>query len=276
MEERQKRIIKLAVGVALGILLYAGWIFAPGVRAGMGDGHRTDGGVFWDRMDLEVFYRLNGSLAEPGPWRDALAMANNRWFDLVPAAVMFVIYSFFVYSVGGRERRRRIVLGAFMLIWMLVSVQAMSKLAFRFDRTSPTETEGVSPAIRISKLYEGRIKDASSSSFPGDHATVLLLFTGFTSYYGRRKRYIIPATATAIVFSLPRVFSGGHWLSDIIVGSGSTALVFLPIAFYTPLTDKCVAVLDRPVNAICDFLGIFIPALRADRAAKADQSNPAP
>ncbi|MDP6046036.1 MAG: phosphatase PAP2 family protein, partial [Phycisphaerae bacterium] len=207
---------------------------------------------------------VNGSLMAPGLWRDILAVVNSRLFDLVPAVLMVVIYSFFVFSGAKQEMRKRIALGLFMSIYMFVSVQTMSNLVFRFERTSPTKTKSVSPSIRISKLYNWELKDSSKHSFPGDHATVLLIFNGFVGFYGRKKRYIIPALATATIFSLPRIISGAHWLSDIMVGSFSTALVFLPIALYTPLTNKCVARLERPVNNMCDFLARFIPALRTD------------
>ncbi len=261
MEEGKNGKIKLAIGVIAGILLYVSWLLLPGVRIGMSTDYQTATSIFWDHLDLDVFYCLNGSLSAPGLWRDALAVANTRLFDLIPAIIMIVIYSFFVFGCDKKEMRRRIVLGAFMSIYMLVSVQAMAKLVFTFDRRSPTRTQSVTPPVRMSQLYDWKLKDRSKNSFPGDHASVLLIFTGFICFYGRKKRYIIPAVAAAIIFSLPRMFSGAHWFSDIAVGSASTALIFLPIAFYTPLTDKCVAVLDRPINKICDFLAKFIPAL---------------
>ncbi|MDP6633850.1 MAG: phosphatase PAP2 family protein [Phycisphaerae bacterium] len=273
MEKGKNRKTKLAIGVISGILLYCSWCLTPGVRIGTGTDYQAAAGIFWDQLDLDVFYCFNGLLMEPGLWRDILAVANNRLFDLVPAVLMILIYSFFVFSGDRKERRKRIVLGAFMSIYMFVSVQAMSLLVFRFHRSSPTKAQGVSQSIRISKLYDWKIKDASRVSFPGDHATVLMIFTGFMSFYGRKKRYIIPALAITIVFSLPRLFSGAHWLSDIMVGSASTALIFLPIAFYTPLADKCGAVLAPPVNKICDFLARFIPALRTDESGRATRSG---
>jgi Kdo2-lipid A phosphotransferase len=264
MAESRNSRIRLAAGVMSGIILCASWCLAPGVRVGMGGGCKTDAFMFWDQLDLQVFYCFNGCLMSPGLWRDIVAVANSRLFDLVPAVLMFLIYTLFVFSVDNEQRRKRIVLGVFMLIYMFVSVQSTSRLLFKFSRMSPTKTQDVSPSIRISKLYDWKLKDASKDSFPGDHATVLLIFAGFLCFYGRKKRYIIPVVATAIIFSLPRVFSGGHWFSDIIVGSVSTALVFLSIAFYTPLTDKCVTILERPVNGICDCLARFIPVLRVD------------
>ncbi|MBT3202228.1 MAG: phosphatase PAP2 family protein, partial [Phycisphaerales bacterium] len=218
----------------------------------------------WDKLDLNVFYCLNGSLMQPGPWRDTLAVANNRLFDLVPAVLMVTIYSFFIFAGTKEEMRKRITLGVFLSIYMMASTQIMSQGVFMFDRRSPTHAKSVSPSIRISKLYSWKLKDASKNSFPGDHASVLLIITGFICFYTRKKRYAIPAVITAIIFALPRVFSGGHWASDILIGSGSTALIFLPIAFYTPFTDKCLAKLENPVNKSCDFLAKFIPALKSD------------
>ena len=264
MVDSKNSRIKLAIGIILGVFLYGSWRLAPGVRVGMEPDYQTAAHVFWDKLDLNVFYCLNGSLMQAGPWRDALAVANNRLFDLVPAAVMVTIYSFFIFAGTKEAMRKRIALGVFLSIYMVASTQIMSQTVFNFDRRSPTNTKNVSPAIRISKLYAWKLKDASKNSFPGDHASTLLIITGFICFYTRKKRYAIPALITATIFALPRVFSGGHWISDIIVGSGSTALIFLPIAFYTSLTDKCLARLERPVNKSCDFLARFIPALKCD------------
>ncbi|MCP4377044.1 MAG: phosphatase PAP2 family protein [bacterium] len=263
MVERKYSKIKLAIGVISGIALYAGWRLAPGVRIGMPGDYQTAASMFWDHLDLNIFYWFNGTLMQPGTWRDVLAVANNRAFDLVSAFLMILIYSFYIFSGTKEEMRKRIALGVFLSIYMIASTQLMSNAIFRFNRTSPTRTGQVSPSIRISKLYSWKLKDASKNSFPGDHATVLMIIGGFICFHGRKKRYIIPAVITAIIFSMPRMFSGAHWFSDVVVGGGSTALIFLSIAFYTPFTDKCVAKLQPHVNRVCDFLAKFIPVLSA-------------
>jgi membrane-associated phospholipid phosphatase len=263
MHEGKSSKTKLAIGIISGIVLYASWRLVPGGRIGMPGDYQTAARIFWDHLDLSIFYWFNGSLMQAGLWRDVLAVANNRTFDLVSAVLMVLIYSFFIFSGTKEEMRKRITLGVFLSIYMVASTQLMSNGIFRFNRTSPTKTSNVSPAIRISNFYAWELKDASKNSFPGDHATILLIIAGFICFHGRKKRYIIPAVITAIVFSLPRMFSGGHWCSDVIVGGGSTALIFLPIAFYTPLTSKCVSRLEPHVNKSCDFLAKFIPILKA-------------
>jgi membrane-associated phospholipid phosphatase len=50
-----------------------------------------------------------------------------------------------------------------------------------------------------------------------------------------------------IVFALPRLAGGGHWLSDILVGSFSFYLFFFfPLILFQPVRERMMAVLHKP------------------------------
>ena len=55
---------------------------------------------------------------------------------------------------------------------------------------------------------------------------------------------------------LPRLFSGAHWATDIIIGSGTMALLSMSLLFATPLYAIATRALDRLM------LMLFKPLLR--------------
>jgi membrane-associated phospholipid phosphatase len=44
---------------------------------------------------------------------------------------------------------------------------------------------------------------------------------------------------------MPRLITGAHWLSDVIVGSGTITIVFLSWAFCTPLFSRFTSACER-------------------------------
>jgi membrane-associated phospholipid phosphatase len=77
-------------------------------------------------------------------------------------------------------------------------------------------------------------KDTASDSFPGDHGLVLLLFAGFVSFFMPRI-YGIIASVMMVIFTLPRLMSGAHWLTDEIVGAVAVGVMCLSWVLATPL-----------------------------------------
>ena len=52
----------------------------------------------------------------------------------------------------------------------------------------------------------------------------------------------------AVLFSIARLVSGAHWLSDCFVGGLSEALIVVPIAIYTPLLQCCAKLLHQLIQ----------------------------
>ena len=105
-------------------------------------------------------------------------------------------------------------------------------------RDSPTLV--VENCVRLSeKISWMRIKDDSNKCFPADHATTAILFAATYAFYAGR-RLGTAACAYAVFLCMPRMIVGAHWLSDVIIGSGSIALVLLSWAFCTPMHVFCI------------------------------------
>ncbi|MCK5226999.1 MAG: phosphatase PAP2 family protein [Desulfobulbaceae bacterium] len=235
------RVSQLFICQLSAILLYASWLGGPfrGV---------------WDRLDNAVFYFLNGSLQDGRSWQFFWAVANNRLFDLVPAMCMLGVFFHFLFAgnIEGVQRReglqRRVAVGIFMVVYSGLTTVALSEIFCSIDRLSPTLV--LEHSIRLSELFPDiPLKDASSVSFPGDHATILFLFAAFMWYYGGIQ-YGLAGLLLSVVFSLPRLVGGGHWLTDDVVGGGFIFLTAVGWALFTPLHGVTINFLENGLARI--------------------------
>ena len=55
-----------------------------------------------------------------------------------------------------------------------------------------------------------------------------------------KKRAFLAAVAVIVLFSLPRIMSGAHWITDLLVGSMSLNLIVTSWVLLTPLSDKLI------------------------------------
>ena len=115
-------------------------------------------------------------------------------------------------------------------------------------RKSPTMVDKT--AFRLSSVIDWiTVKDHSRKSFPGDHATTAVLFTWMIFYLmGWRKGLL--AIFYAVFFCLPRLITGAHWLTDVLIGSGSIATVMSSIAFGTPLANTSINLLEKGLKKL--------------------------
>lgn len=188
---------------------------------------------WWDGLDRAVFFTLNGSLADGGAWARFWAMANHRSFDLASALLVAVLYARFALAEDRRYLVERIALFFAIFLFTLVMIEFSNGTLEELKRHSASMV--LEPVYRLTELVPDiNAKDYSASSFPGDHATVLLMFTGYF-WFAAGWRYGVIVALIALLFSMPRVVGGAHWFTDDVVGSGSIALVGLAWFFGTPL-----------------------------------------
>ena len=134
---------------------------------------------------------------------------------------------------------------------------------FHWQRASPSLT--VKGAVLISELFPGwqgllHVKDSSGRAFPGDHASVLMLWALFVSAFaGGWRRWLV--WSLAALFMLPRVVAGAHWLSDVLVGGTFLALTTIAWGLCTPYAARAAALMDRLATPLALRLG-RLPGLR--------------
>src|SRR5579862_1514005 len=208
--------------------------------------------IFWETIDIAFFKVVNSTLRDNPRWQLFWAFANHKTADWIEDLV--VLGFFFAYVIQGRKgmRLRRVAELLFSVLYIAVIIYCVNKTLFReyleIPRLSPTLT--VENSVHLSEEIPWlSIKDDSVKSFPGDHGTTALLFAASFSYFAGRRLGIL-ACLYALFLCLPRLITGAHWLSDVIVGSGSITLLFLGWAFCTPMGEWCIQQLERMLLGI--------------------------
>lgn len=197
---------------------------------------------FWEVIDVAFFKWINGSLKGHPWWQIFWALANHKLADWVEDLFILTFFIAYVRTAHKTLRVRRIGELVFCILYIAAILFFVNRVLFRenieIPRLSPTLV--VDSSVRLSEHIPWmKIKDSASKSFPGDHGTTALLFAA--SYFIlARGRLGILACLYGAFLCLPRLITGAHWFSDIFVGSGAIALIFLSWAFCSPLFQTFV------------------------------------
>ena len=203
--------------------------------------------TYWAAIDTAFFQFINSSLKERPLWQIFWACANHKLADWVEDIAILAFFIAYVRRAHKRFRKRKISELIFCALYIAAIIYFVNRLFFRenfsIPRLSPTLT--IDDSVRLSdEITWMSIKDGSSKSFPGDHGTTALLFAStYTVLAGWRLGIL--ACLYAAFLCMPRLITGAHWLSDVLVGSGTIALVFISWAFCTPLFEKAVGWIER-------------------------------
>ncbi|WP_158583569.1 phosphatase PAP2 family protein [Salinisphaera sp. Q1T1-3] len=242
MPRWQPRALGLSLGLA--VLLFATYL-APGTDA------------LWRVLDIHTAYALNGLVAQSPTQQLLWSFGNLKVFDyLVGLLMLGVLVHFVVYGRRGTSAWR--AAASFIVCIALVGLVSITRdLIFKgMAHDSPSL---VLPAFTLLDNTNGLgAKDASHTSFPGDHATVVATFVYLLWCFAGR-HYGRVAGLIAIVACLPRLVAGAHWLTDDLVGGLGTALVTVPWVVHTPLGGRIVARLEPAFARI-------MPAARSSSA----------
>jgi membrane-associated phospholipid phosphatase len=205
---------------------------------------------FWEKIDIFVFKMINSTLAWGHGWQTFWAMANHKMADWVEDVVILIFAVLYVRSGKKEERLYRTSQILFFLLYSAFIIFFVNKAIIRdtisINRDSPSliVRETIKLSDHISWL---KIKDESHKSFPGDHATTALLF-GSTFIYLGSKTMKLCAAIYMVFLILPRMILGAHWLSDVVVGSGSIVMFFLTWAYLSPLAHRASKVLEKGLS----------------------------
>ena len=206
--------------------------------------------VYWQKLDIAFFKLINQSLLNSHHWQIFWACANHKYADWLEDLCILAFFTIWIQKSPSSLRKIRIAQLLFCVLYIAFILFFVNRMIFRdlisIPRPSPSLI--VENSVMLSeKIPWMKIKDVSKTSFPGDHATTALLFASSFSYLAGW-RFAIPAWIYGSFLCMPRLITGAHWLSDVIVGSGGIALFFLSIAFCTPLSHNISSYLASIFN----------------------------
>ena len=217
-------------------------------------------------FDTGLFHLLNQPLATNVVWRSVWAVGSMRPFDIVVGLILLtlLIRGNFIFE---RAQVRQATLGFIALLVGLLIIRALfSALCdhMHWQHSSPSLI--LPESIRLENLYPNidarlELKDESNQSFPGDHASVLLIWAMFMSLFCRTGGQRALIWGLTLLFSLPRLVAGAHWGQDDYIGGVLMALLALGWGFYTPYLAKATALLTRISNPLFNLLK-HVPVLR--------------
>jgi len=188
----------------------------------------------WLTLDANVFWAMNGSLNWGDTWQKIWAIANNRAFDLAAAISMLSLFALRALRDDPQQLNRYIAMGLFMFVTLVIAMQIGKALPIE----RPSATAHFPEALRLTELVPDiSTKDYSGDSFPGDHGLVLLICAGFALVY-LPHLYALLAALFCVMFTLPRLMSGAHWLTDEIVGAIAVGSFILRLGIRQSLTQE--------------------------------------
>ncbi len=210
--------------------------------------------LLWRGLDERFFFLLNGSLrTEPGYWEAFWAYSSTRAWDLVSA---FLILAFFVFNKNSHEGRSNLM--AFLILLLLLMLFRENIFVYLMDIIGKVKSPSLvlPDVIRLSEMFPAvELKDKSKISFPGDHASVTFLWCWLMWRWKLPLWVKLTALALTILLISPRLISGAHWLSDVLVGGGSLAIIVAAWSFYTPGPQKLLDILNPTYQRFILWLG---------------------
>jgi membrane-associated phospholipid phosphatase len=227
----------------------------------------------WEGVDVAAFRLLNGSLNSSQAWDWLWALASTRLFDILIGALMLSLLIRRDWLFSQAQLRPALFTFVALLIVLLTIRTLFTDVAEHFGWQHASPTEQLAGAFQLSDTFPQlermfEIKDRSSRSFPGDHASVLLIWGLFMGLFARGGRRLLIVALTG-AFMLPRLVAGAHWLSDDLVGGVFIALLALGWGYCTPLAAHLAAPLQwlaRPVFRLAAHLPL-VKRLAVVRAA---------
>jgi len=189
--------------------------------------------ALWEAVDRSVYLALNATVGWGSPVAEFWALTGDRRFDIIAAVIVVVVFMM-SFMAGGSllSFRRGLALGLY-ICFTLAFVILLQRQLLALPRAFFSLL--IEPHHSISEFVPwSRAKETTKTSFPGDHATVMLIITWFWWRWGGVKLGLVALLLT-VAFTLPRFAAGAHWLTDLTIGAGVSTLVAVTVLNGTPL-----------------------------------------
>ncbi|MET0846309.1 MAG: phosphatase PAP2 family protein [Pseudomonas sp.] len=215
-------------------------------------------------FDEWLFHLLNAPLAINPIWLRIWAIASLRPFDVVVGVILLTLLIKGDWVFEQAEVRQAFFGFLSVLLALLFIRMLFSKLAIYMNWQHSSPSMMLEGAIRMSDYFPGlektwELKDRSTQSFPGDHASVLLIWALFMTVFSRSSWQTLVIWALALLFMMPRLVAGAHWGQDDYIGGVLLAVWALGWGYYTPFVYHASAFflkLTAPVFGLLEKLPV--------------------
>ncbi|RON53422.1 phosphatase PAP2 family protein [Pseudomonas frederiksbergensis] len=190
-------------------------------------------------FDEWLFHRLNAPLTSNPIWLHIWAIASLRPFDAVVGVILLTLLIKGDWVFDAMDVRRAFFGFLAILLLLLFIRMLFSKFADYMDWQHSSPSMMINGAVHMSDYFPElektwQLKDRSSQSFPGDHASVLLIWAMFMTVFSRGTGRTLTIWGLALLFMMPRLVAGAHWGQDDYIGGVLLAVWGLGWGYYTP------------------------------------------
>ena len=167
---------------------------------------------------------------------DHIVIFFNRWRGEA-LTVIFVFTAFALFArwvVGPLVDWRRVAAfsGYVFAVWFVTNAISVTVVEPSFPRESPSLMAGAA-FMDLADLHDTKVKISSPKSFPSNHGNVFFIVFFMALFrWGRRAWVLFPL---CLLLSMPRCFTGAHWVTDTLIGSVLLTWVTALLAVRTPL-----------------------------------------
>ena len=198
----------------------------------------TGHGLF-NQFDEGLFHLLNQPLEQNAVWLHIWTVASMRPFDIVVGLILLSLLIKGDWVFEALKVRAALFGFVSILILLLIIRTLFSKWLDHSSLQHDSPSMVLDGAVRLSDIFptlekNWELKDRSSQSFPGDHASVLLIWAMFMTVFSRTLMQRVVIWGLAVLFMLPRLVAGAHWGQDDYIGGVLIALLALGWGYYTP------------------------------------------
>lgn len=191
-------------------------------------------------IDQKTFEILNLSLSQSKAWMYFWGMLNHSNESWINVIVMVCINFLAVITIKDKNYKIQSIKLIIYFWFFYEIVLLMTHFIFidllNIKRASPSII--LQTIVSISQeLNNTNLKECSNNCFPAGHALVAIYWAIFTLAYAPKSFRII-IILTTLLIGTPRLFSGAHWLSDIIFSIAYGIVCFSwAIFLYKPFTN---------------------------------------
>ncbi len=197
---------------------------------------------WWEFLDTKFYFWVNSFIETSYFWQNFWAIASHSVLDWIHDLVMIAFFLSYVYQKDDKPKLYKFSEVLFFSFTIAFSVLFINRYIFadifQIHRWSPSLFYD-SGTFLSEKVHWLKVKDRSRESYPGDHGTTALFFVLIVFHLKGLKNGII-AFLYSLYWQLPRLVTGSHWLTDLLMGSLTISAFIVSICIYTPI-KKIVA-----------------------------------